>query len=929
MIYLLLLLSQYPFGQNKVQYENIKWNIIESEHFKLYYQDGSEGMAGFSIQVLESTYVYLRKRLTYRTEGDEEKIPVIIYNSYNKFEETNVILSRLPESVGGFTESFKNRVVVPFDGNWSSLRHVLSHELVHVFQNRIWFGTGLNALNKRLTMNIPLWFIEGMAEFYSLGWNGESDSYMRDLVINQNVIPLTRLEYYGGLVIYKEGQSVLKFIEDRYGIQKIGEIVNAIRVTKSFDRAVEKVLGINIQKLDEMWQRKIKKDYWPLLSEREYVDEIARKVVDHRVKKNYLNYAPSISSDGSRIIYYTDSKGDIEIRAVSPINNRDLGRVVTGGRGRKFESLHILEGHIGVSPTGDTICFTSKEMGRDVLYLYSFKKGRIINRISLKLDRIMWPEFSPDGKRIVLTGVIDGTPDIYLYNLENKDLFNLTNDFYSELNPSFWGDKVLFVSSKPSGNEWDYDKYDLYVIEDGVIKKLLSFDGSVFSPYGRDSLIYFLSERDGSKNLFVYNVNSGRIYQLTRFLESIQGYSIDRNGTSCALSCFVDGAWDIFYMDDLSSFIPTEPLPYREFPEVRFRLIPEKTVNGKRAPVELSIDYLQSYVLYDTYYGLWGEFLLGISDMLGNHQIFAYFNNTDIINSDFEIIYMYLPRRIDYGFSISKYSVGFLSQYGNDLYYNFGTLWGMGTLIRYPFDTFTRFDFYTLSNYLTYDSYRASHDTLFYTGSVSEFGVFGETWLVHDNTLWYGYAPVKGFRGYVKFIFPLVYYENVWDLKSISTDLRWYHYFGNRWSFASRLMLISSWGRDVLHLGGAVGIGDLGWVRGYDYYEQYGTKTGVFSMELRFPFVKKLELGFPPVSISGIMGAIFFDAGGATYSMDEYRIFDFSIGFPRLVDPVASIGFEAKLNLGITDVNFYVAKRTDLATISRETYYSIYLGYAF
>ncbi|HDI83110.1 MAG TPA: biopolymer transporter Tol, partial [candidate division WOR-3 bacterium] len=154
MLMLFLLLSQYPFGQNKVQYKEYKWMTNETTHFTIYYHTGDEPLVSFGESVLESTYDFLKRDLFYREMKNEEKIPVIIYGSHNEFEETNILLERIPESVGGFTESFKNRVVVPFDGSYKDFRHVLSHELVHVFQNRIWYGEGFGSINRRMTMNI-------------------------------------------------------------------------------------------------------------------------------------------------------------------------------------------------------------------------------------------------------------------------------------------------------------------------------------------------------------------------------------------------------------------------------------------------------------------------------------------------------------------------------------------------------------------------------------------------------------------------------------------------------------------------------------------------------------------------------------------------------------------------------------------------------
>ena len=47
------------------------------------------------------------------------------------------------EGVGGVTELFKNRMVIPYNGSLKELKHVIYHELVHVFINDGIYGAGI------------------------------------------------------------------------------------------------------------------------------------------------------------------------------------------------------------------------------------------------------------------------------------------------------------------------------------------------------------------------------------------------------------------------------------------------------------------------------------------------------------------------------------------------------------------------------------------------------------------------------------------------------------------------------------------------------------------------------------------------------------------------------------------------------------------
>ncbi len=194
--------AQY-FGKNKVQYTNFNWQYVRSEHFNVYYTDGGEEIAAFVLETAEESYRHLQKSFRYQMT---DRIKIIKHNSHNDFQQTNVDLSEPEESVGGFTEFFKNRVVIPYDGEWEKFRHVIHHELTHAVMLQMLYGSGAQQIITGITqMQVPLWFIEGLAEYESRGWDIESDMYMRDATVNGYV---PDIPYLNAFLAYKGGQSV-------------------------------------------------------------------------------------------------------------------------------------------------------------------------------------------------------------------------------------------------------------------------------------------------------------------------------------------------------------------------------------------------------------------------------------------------------------------------------------------------------------------------------------------------------------------------------------------------------------------------------------------------------------------------------------------------------------------------------------------------
>ncbi len=925
MILFMLLLSQYYFGQNKIQYGQFDWLMNETEHFEIYYYKSGEVLIPFAEDVLEEAYNRLKGRFGYREKKNEEKIPVLIYKSHPDFEGTNVILERIPESVGGFTEIFKNRIVLPFDGSYSDFRHVLYHELVHVFQYRILFGGGIGALQRAATLNIPLWFIEGMAEFESMGWDESAESFIRDAVINDRLYPIQILNYASGYVVYKEGQSILHYIKEKYGDEKIGELMNKTKVMGSLSSAIKSVLGIDEDKLSEEWIKSLKEEYWPLVGIKEDVNDFANPIVTHKESRNIYNYAPAISPSGDKIVYYTDRTEEVQIRVVSAINSEDLGLLIKGGRSPKFESLHLMDGHLDFSPDGQFIAFAALEKGKDVLYIYDLKERKIKDRLEFPLDRIRWPEWSFDGLKIAFMGLKNGASDIYVYNLKDKNLNNITHDRYSDEEPTWNGDSILFVSDRPDFNEWNYEKTKLYITDlKGNVREYLDFGEKILNPEVYNSNVYFISYRDGGKNLYVYKPDSGVVKQLTDLIGSLESFSTSPSG-KFAFSVYSNIGWDILLSENVEELKGKEPNPPMEFTTENIDVSLNENSRRKKAPLKFGIDYLSTTLGYYSDYGLYGYLQLGMSDILGNHQLYALFNSTDLTSSDFYIQYLYLKHRLDYTLYVMRQRDYFL--YGNNIMR--GDIWSIGGEVWYPIDRFNRFEF-GLSGYRLggeiYD-FDPFYGWVPVSSNIS-YGTFGSISFVRDNTIWGYTAPVKGFRGRITYERSLINGEDFWDVDNVWLDFRKYWYLSKNWNFSARLFLLHSWGEDNRDFS-TVSLGGGRSIRGYPYDYIYGTTAGFLNLELRFPLIKKLEMGLPPISFAGIEGALFMDIGGATYNYKDFKFFKTDNSYLELVDPIMSFGLETRLNLGITMLNFDVSKRTNLNKISNETYYDFYLGFPF
>ena len=172
--------AQY-FGRNKVQYRTFQFEILKTEHFDIYHYPEEGKAAEIAARMAERWYARLSRFFGHELRGRQ---PLILYAVGAHFRQTNAIEGLIGAGTGGVTEALKRRVVLPMSGTLADSDHVLGHELVHAFQFDI---TGADpreyAAQAPGILDFPLWFVEGMAEYLSLGpVDGQTAMWMRCLL---------------------------------------------------------------------------------------------------------------------------------------------------------------------------------------------------------------------------------------------------------------------------------------------------------------------------------------------------------------------------------------------------------------------------------------------------------------------------------------------------------------------------------------------------------------------------------------------------------------------------------------------------------------------------------------------------------------------------------------------------------------------------
>jgi Tol biopolymer transport system component len=573
--------GQY-FGRNKVQYRTFDFQTLQTSNFDIYYYPEEEEAVRDAARMAERWYARLSRILDHRFEHRQ---PLVLYASHPHFQQTTTYGGGISEGTGGFTEVFKQRVVMPFTHSYAETDHVLGHELVHAFQYDITgmgrAGGGLEAAARRY--QVPLWFSEGMAEYLSVGpVDPLTALWVRDAALQGEIPTIDRMTRDPRVFPYRWGHALWAYVGGRWGDAVIGQILKLTGQGVPYPEAFERILNITLEDLSGDWHTSLRRAYLPLLSDRGEAREIARPLITADREGGRLNVGPVLSPDGRYVAFLSELDFlDVELHLADARTGEVLRRLQKGTAfDPHFGSLRYINSAGTWSPDGSQFAFAALREGRDVLVLLEVERSRRLREIAVPgVGEIMNPHWSPDGRSVVFSGISGGLTNLYLLDLESEQARKLTDDRYTQLHPAFSPDgaRIAFVTEQGPGTDLEllqYGTHGLAILElaSGEISLVPGMSGwrNINPQWTRDgSGLYFISDRTGVPNAYRIDLATGQLFQVTNLFTGITGITsispaltVAANDDRLIFAAMEAGAYNLYTLTERADLegTPVDPM---------------------------------------------------------------------------------------------------------------------------------------------------------------------------------------------------------------------------------------------------------------------------------------------------------------------------------------------------------------------------------
>jgi hypothetical protein len=683
--------AQY-FGRNKVQYESFDFQVLQTAHFDIYYYPETREAALLAGRMAERWYARLSRVLGHELGSRQ---PLILYANHPHFEQTNALSGELGEATGGVTEAFKRRIVLPFAAGLQETDHVLGHELVHAFQYDI-TGQGGSVRNGQIpgALRLPLWFIEGMAEYLSLGADDPNTAMWMREQTRHKLPTISQLGDSYRWFPYRYGQAVWAYLAGRYGDEIVGRLLQTAGRSNDPELAMARILGAGLPELSEAWHKALTETYTPLVEATQDPSAYGTAVFADR---DVLNTAPTISPDGRRLAFISSRDlFSIDVYIGDLDSGKILKKLTKTAVDPHLESLQFINSAGAWSPDGERFALAGISRGRPTITILNVTSGDDEREIRIpELGEIFTPAWSPDGRYLAFSALEGGLSDLFLYDLEREQMRRLTNDAFGDLHPAWSPDgrTLAFASDRFTTNvgRLDYGNYRLalFDVASGAVRPVPGFaTGKHLNPqWSSDaSSLYFVSDRNGINNVYRVQLADGALRQVTNLFTGVSGItsmspaiSVAPQADRAIFSVFTDGGTQLYLVSDRATLAgntvaapfasarpdrlpPTTPIGdqlAQLLADTRTGLPDTAEFASKKYGPGLGLDYIAQPQLivasssYGTYLGAGAA--LYWSDMLGNRNLVTALQ----VNGSYKDItallgYSNLRRRLNWGAFIQQ-----------------------------------------------------------------------------------------------------------------------------------------------------------------------------------------------------------------------------------------------------------------------------------
>lgn len=514
---------QMDFGKKKIQYKDFMWSYYQYDDYDIYFYQNGQNLAIEANNVIKANLELIENKFNIRVDN---KLKVIVYNTLSDFSQTNLgTLSETNYNTGGITYIIDNKAFVYFNGDMNHFREQIKASLYKIIISESMKGSKLsNYISDK--EDATDWFVDGLAAYYAIEWTSAMENKFRNLIEGGKVKKLRGIAEENAAVV---GQSVWKYIAERYGKDVPMELFrSAIRQKNHYD-CFDRILNISFKNLEEDWLEY----YEELYSTYKFTEEdnFTKSILKTKKRNKSLTISNiELDPTGRKLAYVANESGLKKLFIVDIETGKKTRVYKTGYRSynKADDTFPVMAWH----PNGQILAVATEEEGGSKIFFFDVGSGNIffpnnLSLSSLSFQKILDMSYSSDARNIVLSAVKDGQTDIFLWNITSGVAKQLTDDIYNDFNPSFTDNntEIIFSSNRNIKDEKLGYYNNIFKINLDNLTEITQYSNTPYADEikiksAKDGTIYYISDENG-----IYNLYTAQFDSTISFVDTITHYN--------------------------------------------------------------------------------------------------------------------------------------------------------------------------------------------------------------------------------------------------------------------------------------------------------------------------------------------------------------------------------------------------------------------
>jgi hypothetical protein len=422
---------QMEFGKNRLQYQDFNWTYFDYDRFRVYFYSGGNEIAKYVSVSMSNQLPILEKRMEFQME---DKINVIVYNNQGDFKQSNIGLNNeLSTNIGGTTKIIGDKIFVYFNGSHADLDKQVRAALAELMVNKdLYDGNAKEMVRNSTLLNLPDWYVKGLVQYLSEGWNSYYDNVLYDAVKSDKINKFNKLT---GKQAVDAGHALWHYIVDVHGESAIPNLLYSTRQNRSPDYAFLFILASSMDNLLF--------DFVDAQNRRLYMAKDSARtspINNNSVLKKYKStkhyYQLRLSPDAKNVAYATDELSQMKVY-VKDLEGKPKRILKMGPKLERIPDYNypLIQWH----PNNKTVMLIYELKNQLVIHTYDIETKEKHIRFLPGFEKVNSFSFSNDGKKLVISGVKKGKgqSDIFVFTLNNSGVEQITNDIWDDANPIF------------------------------------------------------------------------------------------------------------------------------------------------------------------------------------------------------------------------------------------------------------------------------------------------------------------------------------------------------------------------------------------------------------------------------------------------------------------------------------------------------------